>query len=251
MATLTKHQIIEHLKKGELIINPSKNENGEFIVEPASYDLRAGTIIWKETNRATGESHPESKTYDPALPPIKQEQVTLQPGQVMFVITHEEVKMPNHLCGTVYAMNKFSREGILALTTGHIDPGVQCPIVVRLVNLRSIPYTFQLGEPIYTIVFHNLEIEKGQQLVSHPPISMKQTFDRTIKSVNTALGNALNDLSLTNEFVKKDEVGKVLWTWIKGNMIKTFLFLIGVLVTIATIVSGIPPLIEYLKKLGQ
>lgn len=251
MATLTKHQIIEHLKRGELIINPFKNGNGEFDVEPASYDLRAGTIIWKETKGTPGKHYPEIKHYDPDLPITKQERVTLQPGQVMFVITHEEVKMPNNLCGTVYAKNKFSREGILTLTTGHIDPGVQCPIVIRLINLRSIPYTFHLGEPIYTIVFHKVECTKGQELISHEPISMELTYKRTIESANTALGNALYDLSLTNEFVKKEEIGNVLWGWMKSNLVKTFLFIIAILVTVSSIVSGIPVLIEYFKKLAK
>lgn len=248
MATLTKYQIIEHLKKGELIINAFKNENGEFDVEPASYDLRAGTIIWKETKGNTGKVSPETKFYDPTLDITKQERVTLNPGQVMFVITHEEVKMPNYLCGTVYAKNKFSREGILALTTGHIDPGVQCPIVIRLINLRSIPYTFHLGEPIYTIVFHKVEIEKGQKLVSHNPISKELTFTRTIESANTALGNALHDLSFTHEFVRKDEMGDVLWSLIKNNFLKTSFAVVTILAAIAGIISGIVTLINYFRK---
>lgn len=267
MSTLTKHQIIKYLDKGELLNNPNKNTDGEFIVEPASYDLRAGTIIWKETNRITGESRPVSKNYNPDLPLIHQEIVTLQPGQVMFVITFEEVKMPSNLCGTVYAKNKFSREGILALTTGHIDPGIQCPIVIRLINLRSIPFTFHLGEPIYTIVFHRLAIERGQELVCHKPISRDLTYERTIESVNTALGNALYDLSLTNGFVKnedfekikeriehfinEEDFGKIAWKWVKKNITKTFLIIIAILVTISTIVSGLPTLIDYLKKIAK
>lgn len=188
-----------------MLINAHKNIDGTYDLEPASYDLRAGIIIWKETNIKSGSSHPISKSYNQNLPLTQQEKVTLQPGQVMFVITYEEVKMPLELCGTVYAKNKFSREGILALTTGHIDPGIQCPIVIRLINLRSIPFTFHLGDPIYTVVFHTLEVGDKNALVSHKPISMHETYKRTIDSANSALGNALNDLSLTREFIRKDE----------------------------------------------
>jgi deoxycytidine triphosphate deaminase len=222
MSILAKHQIIEYLEKGELIINAHKLKDGVFDVEPASYDLRAGTIIWKETDIKSGKSEAKSKFYNPSLPFIKQENVTLQPGQVMFVITYEEILMPIHLCGTVYAKNKFSRDGIFALTTGHVDPGIQCPIVIRLINLRSIPYTFVLGEPIYTIVFHNLDLKEVKLLEKHVAISMEQTFSRTIESANAALGNALNDLSLTSNFVRKDEFGKIFvrqfiktfWGWV-------------------------------------
>lgn len=238
MSTLTKHQIVKYLKRGELLLNPCKKENGEFDVEPASYDLRAGTIIWKETNRNTNETYPKSKTYDPEISHLQQEKVTLQPGQVMFVITHEEVVMPNDLCGTVYAKNKFSREGILALTTGHVDPGVQCPIVIRLINLRSIPYTFQLGEPIYSIVFHKLEIESGQKLETHHAISMELTYKRTIEAANNALGNALNDLSLTNDFVKKEDFGTHFFAMIKSNIYRLVAWTVGVFLTLAAVVGG-------------
>ncbi|MBL1214679.1 MAG: hypothetical protein HND52_15090 [Ignavibacteriae bacterium] len=222
MGILSKHQIIEYLEKGELVLNPRKKENGAFNVEPASYDLSAGTFIWKETNIITGKSEPISKFYNQDLPLEKQDTVTLQPGQVMFVITHEEVKLPKNICGTVYAKNCFSREGILALTTGHVDPGIQCPIVIRLINLRSIPKTFRLGEPIYTIVFEKLESTKESTLTAHDNITMKKTYERTLESVNAALGNALNDLSFTQDFIKKEEFKsifakqffKTVWGWV-------------------------------------
>lgn len=68
MAILTKHQIIEYLNNGELLTNPFKKENGEFDVEPASYDLRAGTIVWKDATSKKGESHIETRNYEPLLP---------------------------------------------------------------------------------------------------------------------------------------------------------------------------------------
>lgn len=250
MPTLSKHQIIEYLKRGELLSNPSRKEDGEYDVEPASYDLRAGIFIWKEIDRNNGLSQPKSKRYNPNLPLYKQEYHTLQPGQVMFVITYEEVKMPKNLCGTVYAKNKFSREGILALTTGHIDPGVQCPIVIRLINLRSIPYTFHLGEPIYTIVFRNLECQNIDHLCSHQAISMDLTYERTMDSANMALGN-LYDLSLTNDFVRKDDFGKLFWKMIRANIYKVCVWSIAALVALLTIIGGVVTLFDWIKGLGK
>lgn len=248
MGTLTKHQIIEYLKKSELIKNPSKKGNGEFNVEPASYDLRAGTIIWKEVNLNTKEQQIRTKEYNPDLPLEKQESESMQPGQVMMVITYEEVLMPKELCGTVYAKNRFSREGILTFTTGHVDPGVHCPIVIRLINLRAIPFNIQLGEPIYTIVFNTLEISKGQELDGHPPISMADTLLYTKQTANSIMGNAFNDISLTREFIKREEclfckseqyikekdIGKIFWKLIKANIYKiiTWIFIAAAVITI-------------------
>ena len=209
MGVLTKFQIIEYLDKNELIINPSKNKDGQFDVQPASYDLRAGTLIWKEFNPDTKQFHTETKEYDPSLPIDQQDTLCLQPGQVVFVITYEEIKMPDDLCGTVYAKNCFSRDGILAFTTGHIDPGVQCPIVIRLINLRAIPFTLQLGQEVYTVVFHKLDYTDKNNLAKHPHITREKTRTNTLASADSALGNALNDLSMTSTFVKKDEFNKL------------------------------------------
>lgn len=236
MGILTKHQIKEYLEREELITNAHKKEDGSFDIEPASYDLRAGTLMWKEYNPKTKLFHTCSKKFDPQKSLNEQTQ-TIQPGQVMFVITYEELKLPKNLCGTVYAKNQFSRDGILAWTTGHIDPGIKCPIVVRLINFRSIPYTIRLGEPVYTVVFHELSKTDEAQLESHNPITMEETISKTLKAADSILGNALHDIALTKEFIKKDEFSslfakqffKTTWGWI--------IIILGIIATIMAIVK--------------
>ena len=95
MGILTKHQIIDHLRKGELLLNANVKEDGDYDVEPASYDLRAGTFIWKEYNPQTKENQTCVKQYDPNSP-VMEQIYSIQPGQVFFVITYEEVMMPDY-----------------------------------------------------------------------------------------------------------------------------------------------------------
>ena len=263
MGTLGKAEIIERLKRNELLKNAHMDEKCEYDVEPASYDLRAGTIIWKEHNPLNGENKICIQKYEPGKNLADQSTVTLQPGQVMFVISLEEVIMPPDLCGTVYAKNKFSRDGILALTTGHIDPGVRCPIVIRLINLRSIPYTFMLGEQIYTIVFHNLHKTDEMQLISHPPISMETTIMKTIESANAALGNALNDISLTHNFVRKDDFERLkadCQNYLTDDQVFAALFKKAkkkawawalVIFAIGGFIAAVVKVIEFVQKQGQ
>ena len=236
MGILTKHEIEEYLQKGELIINPHKKDDNEYDIEPASYDLRAGRLIWKEYDPKRKKYKTCSKEYSPTKS-LGNLTETIQPGQVMLVITLEEIKMPLNICGTVYAKNKFSRDGILAWTTGHVDPGIKCPIVIRLINLRATPYTIKLGEPVYTIVFHKLSIVDEKYYAKHKDISMEETVSNTLKAADSILGNALNDLSLTNTFIKREEFGtifakqffKTVWGWI--------IIVAAILGTIASIVS--------------
>ena len=58
--------------------------------------------------------------------------------------------------------------GILALNAGHIDPGYDGPIVIRLINIRSIPWVLTMGDPIFTVVFQTLNYEApiGRQAIS-------------------------------------------------------------------------------------
>lgn len=208
MSVLAKDEIIKRLKEGKLLTNARKNLDGTFDVETASYDLTAGILIWKENiNVGIDEAIVKTLRYDSEL--SIQYSRTLQPGQMMFVITHEEILMPKDLCGTVYSRNKLSRDGILALNAGHVDPGFEGPIAIRLINLRAIPYTLRLGVPIYTIVFHTLVSDPTIELKGHRPISIQETIEKYTESANSALSNALYDLSITHDFVRKSEWGQV------------------------------------------
>jgi len=256
MGILTKDEIIHRIANDDLIID-AHTENNVPVVEPASYDLRAGIIIWKTTEN--NKSEVKREDFNPALPLEEQKMVTIQPGQVLFVITREQVNMPKELCGTVYAKNEFSRSGILLFTTGHIDPGIQCPIVIRLVNLRATPFTLTLGQRIYTIVFHTIQTYKDGTLTSKENITMLKTIERTKKSAEEALDNALYDLSLLsnlvkreefdkiakeNNFIKEDELGKAAWKWARNNALKAFGWIVAILVFLATIIGAIPSALD-------
>lgn len=243
MSILTKSEITHRINTENLIID-AHTENGKYSVEPASYDLRVGIIIWKESNN---NKEIKRKDFDPTKSLEKQEMVTIHPGQVVFVITKEQIKMPLDLCGTVYAKNEFSRNGILLFTTGHVDPGIQCPIVIRLVNLRSTPFALMLGHPIYTIVFQTLNVFEGSKLEGHKDITMKATIDRTVKSAEEALSNALYDLSLLNDLVRRENFSKEFWNMVKSNIYKIGTWTLAALVAIATLISGWPTLKDILK----
>jgi len=85
--------------------------------------------------------------------------LTLMPGQMVFVITHEEISLPNDICGTVYSRNRLQKQNILALNAGHVDPGYTGPIIIRLINLGPGEWPLTLGDAVFTAVFHTLESE--------------------------------------------------------------------------------------------
>src|SRR5229473_4999522 len=145
MPILNKKDIQDAIDGGSLIRNALRDDTGAAVVEPASYDLRAGIVLWKNAENDCIERRDFDATGDLLQQPV----VTLRPGQMVFVITHEELRLPTDISGTVYSRNMLQKQNILALNAGHVDPGYEGPILIRLINLGAIPWPLPLGEAVF------------------------------------------------------------------------------------------------------
>jgi deoxycytidine triphosphate deaminase len=245
-------EIARHFDSGELVITPRK-KGDKFDLQPASYDLVAGRAVWKEIKDGKGVLH--EVAYDPGLTSTKQLTVQLQPGQMIWVISQEELNIPIECCATVFPKNHLAMGGIFAFNAGHVDPGYRGPIIIRLISLRATPYTITLGQPIYTIVFEALDkaaIAK-KPMTPRAPMSFEEALMRVRTHADVALGNALFDLyadkiesrlsdykrdtlnSLRNEiekeFVRADKLKSHLWKWAVGA--------VAAFITILALIIGI------------
>lgn len=193
MGILNKNEITRRLMKGELLTKARKDKNGNFDIEPDSYDLTAGAAVWKE---ALPDNKFEIKTvlYKDDSPDKEQPIITVQPGQMIYVITREEVKLPLEICGTVYSRNNIALKGILGLNAGHVDPGYKGPIVIRLINLKATQWCLKLGDAIFTITFQTVDYSEGDKLESGPVYPFEKMLRRVIETAENSLSNALFDL---------------------------------------------------------
>lgn len=247
MSTLPQSELRDLIAKGQLIRNP-RLVKGRVDLQPASYDLSAGRAVWSEPK--DGRSHGRARkevAYTVGPPEIPQPYVLIQPGQMMAVITREDVVLPATLCATVYSKNSLAMNGIFAFNAGHVDPGYDGPIVIRLINLRETPYTLTLGTPIFTIVFHRLDVDPdAKDLPRRPPISQEQMLGKVRQFADIALSNALFDLyaerinerlsdhrtdismklrtELGEEFLRKDKLGAAFWKWGWGRILAVLAF---------------------------
>jgi|SRR5579862_3099567 len=183
MPILSKQKIEALINERQIIRNPLQ-EFGALVIEAASYDLRAGIILWKDR----GSSELRIEKLDEAK---DQQPITLQPGQMVFVITHEELQLPLSISGTVYSRNKLQKENIVALNAGHVDPGFDGPIIIRLINLGAQPWPLRLGDPVFTIVFHTVEpacdVERDRR-------TKAQTLETAMRTATSAFSNPFHDL---------------------------------------------------------
>ena len=194
MGVLNRKQIEDRVNKGELLRHPRKDENGHLDIEADSYDLAAGTAVWKEPGSSRDEQRVNTLSHDPNLSLAEQPTISVQPGQMVFIVTLEDVLMPPDLCGTVYSRNNLALKGVLALNAGHVDSGYEGPIAIRLINLRATPWTLALGEPIFTIAFQTLDEEPEKGTVVGRRESQDSMIVRVRDTADSALSNALYDL---------------------------------------------------------
>jgi len=266
MPILSKKEIECRIAKGELVKDPRRDAKKNPLVETASYDLSVGTILWKD--RDSGEV--KQLDFDSTKDDFSQPFMTLQPGQMVLVISKEDLIMPLDVCGTVYSRNRLQKENILALNAGHVDPGYEGPIIIRLINLSSLPWNLKLGQPVFTTVFHSVD-PRGEKKDQR---SRVDTLEAARKTIAEAYANPFHDSykeqidrqlgqyylekeadlreKFSKEFFRRDQVilfasiilGTVfaivvavpkipwrdLWEYVKANRLNVVLIVLGIVV---------------------
>ena len=86
MGVLNRDEIERRLQNGGLLRNPRRGEDGKFDIEIDSYDLTAGTAVWKEPTRDGDGGNVETMRYLREPLGVAQPTVTVQPGQMIFVV---------------------------------------------------------------------------------------------------------------------------------------------------------------------
>lgn len=135
---LSKQDIEAAIDRGELVLNAVKSN-----LQACSYDLRVGTIF--KDGLIINRDHQNQSG-----------QFIIKPGEIIHLLTEEEVNMPNNIMATVFPRNFDSSEGLLVLNPGHIDPGYKGAITVTAVNLKKTSLALQRGRNILTIVFEEM-----------------------------------------------------------------------------------------------
>jgi hypothetical protein len=96
------------------------------------------------------------------------------------------------VCATVYSKNSIALKGIFAFNAGHVDPGYQGPIIIRVLNLRRTKLTITMGQPVFLIVFEKLDQEAD--ITTSPSLTHEKALLAVRDFANDALSNALFEL---------------------------------------------------------
>ncbi|WP_166416586.1 dCTP deaminase domain-containing protein [Cochlodiniinecator piscidefendens] len=128
-----------HLIVGESIISQKLIKNGNpDCIKHSTYDLTIGAIF------PAGEKNTQ---IDP------NEIYYLKPKQAILVLSHEEFGLPGTVTGIATLRTTLTKNGLLALNVGIIDPFFNGPISTTLINFSSRDVPIQIGMPFFRVVF--------------------------------------------------------------------------------------------------
>ncbi len=169
MAVLTKKEIVEKIKSGELEFTP---EIDKFQLQTHSVDLRLGYTFlihktWKITQAgrvALGIDAFSNQKRDFDVVELEEGQFfDLLPGEHITVASLETIKMPKDVMAVLYPRSSVNRRGVSVDLTGIIDAGYQGQLIIPVRNNTGQVIRLYPGERFCQIVFESL----GSNLQPH------------------------------------------------------------------------------------
>lgn len=164
MSVLTKHEILERVKKGDLAFNPGLDA---FQLQTHAVDLRLGfTFLMPKSWQMTEEGRKalmidplrdHGPEYFDVLELEQGQSFDLLPQEYVLVSTFETVRVPRDLMAVLYPRSSVNRKGLSVDLTGIIDSGYEGPLTLPIRNnTRSQVIQLHPGERICQLVFEQL-----------------------------------------------------------------------------------------------
>ncbi|MDD5589586.1 MAG: dCTP deaminase [Candidatus Portnoybacteria bacterium] len=168
MATLSKKGILNLIKEGKIIFEPSLDQ---FQIQPNSIDLRTGWNFyipktWELTGKGRVALNIDYLNYNFKAESFKIIRLTegqyfeILPGEFVVVSTYEKIKInTGNIMGILFARSSTIRRGLI-VESGTIDSRYEGFLMLPLLNnTRDQIIKIYPGERICQIIFHQLDSE--------------------------------------------------------------------------------------------
>ena len=124
--------------------------SGGIQIDPAPDSIKAASIDFRLGPEAFLGSGDEIIRLE------AQRLLAIPPGEMAIVSVLERVEISASIAGHIGLRSTYARRGLALLAGPQIDPGFRGRLHVVLVNLSPVEITISHGEPLITIVFHDL-----------------------------------------------------------------------------------------------
>lgn len=138
----------------------------------ASYDVSIGEVIGPD-----GQSNSS---------------LVISPQQMVVVISVERITLPEDIAGYAMPKTSFSNAGILALSTGIIDPKYEGKVSSILINFGQVPHLLQANDSFLRLTFHRINKPKK---VSPAPSMSDEDYAKDRRDVATRLPDTFLNVS--------------------------------------------------------
>jgi len=92
----------------------------------------------------------------------------IKPGETAYVVTEEELDLPNNIFCILSTKRKLSHDGIILLGGLIVDLNYKGRLFFGLHNLSGIDFPFQPNKKLVAGVFYKINEEKALQVVTKP-----------------------------------------------------------------------------------
>ena len=140
------------IEEETLVIEPFE----DYLIQPASIDLRLGTNYLK-----IDENQMEVMTLEDKLNynEIDSEEIVIPPNSFLLATTEEYVQLPNNLTAFVEGRSSIGRMGLFIQNAGWVDPGFSGKITLELFNANRLPIRLKAGRRICQLVIAEMDQE--------------------------------------------------------------------------------------------
>lgn len=142
MAVLSDTEILAHMANGLLVLNGDTARATE-----CSYSFVSGSAFI-----------PGEATGPIVFPgPVGNSEVTVKPGQMIWIRTYERVKIPENFVGFWWQTNSLSRKGLMLVNMSMVEPGYEGDLACLFVNFAKSTVVISATTPIAKMVFMPLQ----------------------------------------------------------------------------------------------
>ncbi|MEQ9468006.1 MAG: hypothetical protein RLN88_11380 [Ekhidna sp.] len=145
----------EKLKKlieSKNIISPTPDSSKlSAKIKHGAYELSLGDEVF-ETDSVDGKRRELTK---------KKEQVVINPGQFVLLLTEESIRVPKDKIAFISIKAGIKLRGLINVSGFHVDPGFEGKLVFSVYNAGSGPISLERGSQYFLIWFAELDVPKS------------------------------------------------------------------------------------------
>jgi len=122
-------------------------------IESASYQLCLGEEVYISPLPDTPLKERKK------IPLSEKDTVPIPPGQFAFLITSEQIEVPNNALAFISIKFKFKSKGLINVSGLHVDPGYRGKLIFAVYNAGPLHLHIERGEKVFSIWYADLDKE--------------------------------------------------------------------------------------------